>query len=51
VIALIDLWGRRLVAWPMVLVGLLLTSIAAVLILAGAWIVNVNLESDDPGES
>ena len=50
-IAAIDLWARRLVAWPLVLIGMVLTAMAACLILTGAWLVNVNLESDELGES
>jgi hypothetical protein len=47
VIAAIDKFGRRCVAWPMALAGLALCFIAEGLIRSAAWIAGVDVEDED----
>jgi hypothetical protein len=42
-IAEIDLFARRCVAWPLVFIGYGLTCLAALLIQAGAWLLNLDV--------
>lgn len=42
----IDYFGRRLVAWPLVAFGLLLTIVARGFIRSGAWLADVTCEEE-----
>lgn len=44
-----DAAGRRAVAWPLVILGLILTQMAVALIRAGAWIAGINTEDTSRG--
>lgn len=43
----IDLFARRCVAWPLVIVGYALTCIGGGLVKAGAWLVNIDVSECD----
>lgn len=42
-LASLDLFARRCVAWPLVLLGYVMTCTAGLLIRIGAWLVNVDV--------
>ena len=43
----IDFYARRAVAWPLALLGLLLTELSALLITAAAWVADVDPQDDE----
>ena len=49
----VDLWARRLIAWPLVLIGYGMTCTASLFIKAGMWLIDVDasdIERIDPGD-
>lgn len=43
----IDWWARRCVAWPLALAGMMLTWVSEALILAAAWVADIDPDDDE----
>lgn len=46
-LAAIDLFARRIVAWPLALIGLALSFVSEGLIYAAAWLVGIDPSDDN----